>query len=846
MEEKERQSSEMTKSWPKGADRPPLLDNGSQTHQKQQCDVDAILLDEFKRLQMGRRQNSKVERFMNKTLPLFRVIQRYSKAGDIASNACPEILTPLWASLRVVINIGIKFEEYFTRLVDMLQRIADILPRYQIYDQLFGHHSRLRDAIAELYGEVQEFVCHAKDVFESSLKVFRKSVWKTFDEEFEDTLVQIRRCSDIIEAEADAAHMIEQDKSREKISQTLVELSCVRNELQELKMAIKTRDRTPTLAEVGEWLNARQCHEERSQVLAKRLPDIDEWSSRCPGLHAWMNQDETQLLWVHGPPGCGKTFFYSKLLDYIESYAHDRRAFYFFFCEADKERVSLSSLLRVWAFQLIRLIWDAGESSKPLQHIKTQLACRTHREATADQVLDLLISLLKMPDMPSCFFTADALDECMERRAFFNFFARIPKRFKFLVTSLELPDIQNQLRSLEGRSSSLAITPDLTRADINHYLSQELKSLTLQDGTQVPDHIKVLINKRLSKSNGMFLWIRLMLEHIRDQTTVEEISSCLQDLPKGLCDRYDRIMCDINALPDQQRLLAHKVFFWVLVSERPLTAREVCAAQAVRPTSPERDSSLSSLNRRILGDPRLAIPSVCGSLVQARGEEGFLYPAHSSVTKYLKKYMASGDRMAEIAIFYGLPPASDSDTIAAAVCMRYLSSTFIADLHCQLPENEETAENLLSRCQEAPQFDLLQYATTHWFEHARRITQNNPAKEQLLQIATELLDSEYANAEIMWRLYWFSDAKGKARSTSTSCPTKFSGVHFAAYFGLAEIMRHLLSNHPDAAAALDGEGRAPIWWAAAQGYTHVVRTLIDAGADMEHHTGVGLQEIPGP
>lgn len=94
-------------------------------------------------------------------------------------------------------------------------------------------------AIFQVYRVVTAFVDHARTVFQSTGRVFRKSVWKEFDEEFEDTLNDLRRLSETVEDEVQTAHMIEESIARKKLTQSLAELSCVRAELRELNYAIR-------------------------------------------------------------------------------------------------------------------------------------------------------------------------------------------------------------------------------------------------------------------------------------------------------------------------------------------------------------------------------------------------------------------------------------------------------------------------------------------------------------------------------------------------------------------------------------------------------------------------------
>jgi hypothetical protein len=70
-----------------------------------ECQPEDIVRD-LQQLQVSRSHTSKVQRFIKNTRSLVNVVHHYAKAIDIASNACPEMLCPLWAPLRALLNVS--------------------------------------------------------------------------------------------------------------------------------------------------------------------------------------------------------------------------------------------------------------------------------------------------------------------------------------------------------------------------------------------------------------------------------------------------------------------------------------------------------------------------------------------------------------------------------------------------------------------------------------------------------------------------------------------------------------------------------------------------------------------
>jgi len=148
------------------------------------------------------------------------------------------------------------FEEYFSRLTDMLERIGDNLPRCRIYEELFPKHKPLQDSIAQMYTAVVGFLRYAETVFKSSRRVLGESMWKKFDEKFHDELAKLRQHGEAVEIEAGVANKLEEKKARDelsevsrKLSQTNVELSCIRAKLYELS-TIQSREQGKPISRV--------------------------------------------------------------------------------------------------------------------------------------------------------------------------------------------------------------------------------------------------------------------------------------------------------------------------------------------------------------------------------------------------------------------------------------------------------------------------------------------------------------------------------------------------------------------------------------------------------------------
>lgn len=113
-------------------------------------------------------------------------IEDYGKALDVFANTSSLILCPLWGSIRVVIQVSpAKFNvehetdrmqiageagRFQEKIVDMLAQIGEVIPRYRIYEMLYGKHARFLLALSEAYLDVLKFCTQTKAYFKRAKK----------------------------------------------------------------------------------------------------------------------------------------------------------------------------------------------------------------------------------------------------------------------------------------------------------------------------------------------------------------------------------------------------------------------------------------------------------------------------------------------------------------------------------------------------------------------------------------------------------------------------------------------------------------------------------------------------
>jgi ankyrin repeat protein len=474
---------------------------------------------------------------------------------------------------------------------------------------------------------------------------------------------------------------------------------------------------------------------------------------------------------------------------------------YFFFCGGDKERATFSSLLRSWILQLTE------GNPTALQYVNLVRHREGNSTASEKDIMELFQVILDQA--PSCYLAVDAFDECLDGEDFFSRLSTIPKRFKILATSRTPTSSTIDVTKARSSIQILEIHPEMLQDDINRFIAASTAYLDME----CSEETKRQIQSRLSRNEGMFLWVKLMLDQIRSQTCEYEILYCLRELPEGLLETYDRIMNRINTLKGPRRLLALRVFFWTLTVRRPVSVAELRVLLAIQPGLETFDE------RRLVSAGETIMRAVCGGLIEFRHPEQRAFFMHFTVTQYLEIHFRQQHVYHEIMSSYDMNNLSTNDGLAAAVCIRYLSyehlNSFVA------PADHADATILLET--HDPRTSLLSYTVSHWFQH---LALARPAEQDAWQLATQFLAQNSTTRDFSWQLYWFSSP---ASLESKICPAQFSGLHIASYFGLPSLVESLLQL--SSSDLRDSAARSPLWWAASRGHVDVTDRLLKGGFD---------------
>ncbi|KAG9186443.1 hypothetical protein G6011_09551 [Alternaria panax] len=451
------------------------------------------------------------------------------------------------------------------------------------------------------------------------------------------------------------------------------------------------------------------------------LADSYRWVLDNTAFKQWRQDQNSQLLWVKGDPGKGKTMLLCGLVNELQSSMPQSALLSYFFCQATDARINsatavLRGLLHMLVTQQPSL---ASHIRKKYDHAGKAM----FEDANAWVVLvEIFEAVLQDPSLRMTYLIVDALDECVtDLPKLLEFVAKqssASSRVKWIVSSRNWPEIEAQLEqaghkvklSLELNAQSVAAAVDIfIQRKVDQLAQEKQYKAELQDA--VRQHLT-------TNANGTFLWVALVCQELK-RTANRHVLKKLAVFPPGLDDLYKRMMQQMSESDDADTCRC--VLASTAVLYRPVTIRELVELV-------EQVKDVSSDVREII--------DLCGSFLTVR--EDTVYFVHQSAKDFLfekacHKVFPNGAEDIHRAIFL--------------TSLAYLSTTLHRDMY-SLKALGSAVENV-----KPPHADPLaasRYSCVYWIDHLCELKPeslaSNVGELRVLGAVHEFLRKKY--------LYW--------------------------------------------------------------------------------------------
>lgn len=231
-----------------------------------------------------------------------------------------------------------------------------------------------------------------------------------------------------------------------------------------------------------------------------------QWFCSLPEYNAWYTGARSNVLWLHGKPGAGKSYAASSIIDQLntETKASAVAISYFFITSANEESMKVRTVIESLIAQQLKMQFTIPN------HIESQINILMQSAASLQDLFELLRMTIKLSKI--AYLIIDGLDECPEfdRNKILEFIAHYPQNTtsvcKIVISSRSDIDIMKGLSGALTGCTELALSDVRDRADINHYIEDQIQerihkgTLVVRDPSLI-DEIKTVLSQR---SEGMY------------------------------------------------------------------------------------------------------------------------------------------------------------------------------------------------------------------------------------------------------------------------------------------------------------------------------------------------------
>jgi len=299
-------------------------------------------------------------------------------------------------------------------------------------------------------------------------------------------------------------------------------------------------------------------------------------------------------------------------------------------------------------------------------------------------------------------------------------------------------------------------------------------------------HPHLINHAYLPEAVCRFLLVSLNIDAILAEVTIHQRRKKLEMTQgNGLSEAYTATLTRIKAQKGYKSVLGFKALMWVLHSERPLRAQELCHALGVE---------IGSADLELENIPALRIVlASCLGLITVEVPSSTVRLVHFTLQEYLSD---------DPTLFHSPHSA------IAEVCLTYLNFGLVRDLSPTL-------------CRAPSTTPLLEYASIYWWRHTRR-----KVTENIKILALRLLDrfDEHISIQL---LYQYDRNAFLPQWFRPEILTGFTGLHGAAFFAIEEVVSAVLDMREWDVNATDCSGNTALTWAAMGGHDGVVRRLLE-------------------
>jgi hypothetical protein len=444
-----------------------------------------------------------------------------------------------------------------------------------------------------------------------------RQIYRPFEKEFGDVMERLERHSKTADQTAIAAEMLHAAEFRRGMPPCLQSVGCA-----DVRVATELKDKQNLKMRCEAWLGPANMKAVHHFQVRTKLHGTCEWVWTNNTFQEWNASPSSQvasdrILAIHGIHGCGKTVLASSIISGFD--ARGQRCLFFSFSGTDATRQSTDSLVRSFIWQLLR---DDPEDNG-LEVVKGLILKGEPLES------ELWDAFSKIVRQPSVYCVVDGVDECIEPCQ-----SLIDRLLCLLTVEPHVKVIvlgrSHALKPLLGEAKyQIEMSVPLIKQDIDAYITSAIGH---HDLLCLPQLRKPVSQKLQESAGGMFLWAKLMIDHLGRSANQTQVLKRLQDVPHGLDKAYCTVLSRLaDQLDPYDLAFVRNILTLMTISMRSLNIEESQCAQALVSGSPD------TFEERLECRQKQKILDLCGGLVIVADER--LHLVHFSLKELLTRPM---------------------------------------------------------------------------------------------------------------------------------------------------------------------------------------------------------------
>lgn len=574
--------------------------------------------------------------------------------------------------------------------------------------------------------------------------------------------------------------------------------------------------------QMEEWLDVLRIDQQYDRLLSSRLDGTCDWIFNHSKYKKWDSphsaQDSAQILWICGPAGYGKSTLCARLIQVIK--AASKSSLAYAFCSAHVQAGSRpESIVRTWMFQLVkqdsgahRIVWES------LQRPEAESV------ASRSDIWKLLGAL--MSNLNNCTLIMDGLDEFDGSNDARKEFLRdlrttiTQTNARVLIASRDEIDIRSELSAEQSENGPEILECMVSEADVQEDIASFSAAVVNEMLPSKKEEVRLgLADQMARKSEGMFLWIKMQKNQLKDTKNHKQLQKLINDMPSGLPSTYERNRRDIQKLSPEEQNRAEAILRWVAFSFRPLTVLELTEALLlnadVESNTLCQDDMPDEINDAYINGE---IKRLCGSLIEIKEANPHDSPGsrtvhlvHSSV----KDYLLSDPHLNGHGggVLFALSNISKQHAVLSKACIQYLNY-------------QEVWSQESSRTDELSQHPFLEYAASMWYLHLGATKNSFP---DILDLVNQFMLPNNPNF-VAWSEHFEASQNLDFRDQVNKVTS--SPLYYAALFNLLPTMEYYYAKSKSYLNFSGGRYATPLQAACAKGHLEAFERLLEWGADV--------------